>query len=421
MLLPDAVTARSVSGQFVVFGERQVSPLTYQPVVFTNADLVRLEPALLAISAERIKNAVWRDLDADGPWRGQIFLALHPAQSLDENVTIVSSRFENAWTYRVELPDVVSRIRLTRAIVGVVLLELANRNAGAHSAEIPAWLMDGLSQQLLVSSVSGVILSPPNKAVDGLLERRLVINESGLDPFAGVLRVLQQQPPLTFEQLNWPTAVQLSGGDGGVYRASAQLFVSDLLNLDNGPAKLRVMLEMLPRYYNWQTAFLKAFSANFFRPLDVEKWWALQTVSFLARDAGPAWTPAASRDRLNEILSVPVEIRSASNSLPVHADISLQVVIRSFDATRRSAVLQTKLRDLELAQLRMAPQLVVLCADYLHALADYLGQNAVPPRRVKHPPVSVKGDMTAVLKKLGELDARRRTIESAIKPDADTP
>jgi hypothetical protein len=422
--LPVAASARSVSGQFVVISAKQVSPLARRPAVLANADLVRLDPALLAVSAERIKESVWRDLGVSGRWRGQIFLALHPAQSLDENITIVATRFGNVWNCRVELPDLVSRTRLARALTGAVLLELANRNAGAHSAEIPAWLVDGLAQQLLASGAPGMILSPPTKTENGLLANRIIAVERGVDPLAGARRVLQQQPPLTFEQLNWPADAQLSGGDGGTYRASAQLFASELLRLNDGADRLRAMLHMLPRYYNWQTAFRAAFRADFPEPVDLEKWWALQTVSFLARDAGPAWTPAVSRDKLDAILSVPVEMRSASNSLPVHAEISLQVVIRSFDAARQAAFLQTKLRDLELAQLRMAPQLAVLSDEYRRALADYLGQNknAPPARRIKHASVSSpNGDIDAVLKKLDELDARRRTVESAIKPEAGIP
>jgi hypothetical protein len=46
----------------------------------------------------------------------------------------------------------------------------------------------------------------------------------------------------------------------------------------------------------------------------------------------PRWTPAVSRDKLEEILSVPVEMRTASNALPAHAEVSLQAVIRNFDS-----------------------------------------------------------------------------------------
>ena len=89
------------------------------------------------------------------------------------------------------------------------------------------------------------------------------------------------------------------------------------------------------------------------------------------------WTPAVSRDKLDDILSVPVEMRAASNTLPAHAEISLQAVIRNFDSAQQTAILQTKLRDLELAQLahvaavglsdrRLSPR----------TLADYLGERS---------------------------------------------
>ena len=227
--------------------------------------------------------------------------------------------------------------------------------------------------------------------MNGLPVSRTVTTERGLDPLAGTRRLLQNEPALTFEQLCWPTGGQLSGSDGGVYRACAQLLVNELLELKNGRAHLRAMLEMLPDCHNWQMAFQIAFRENFPRPLDVEKWWAVQVVSFVARDPGPCWTPAVSRDKLDEILSVPVEMRAASNALPAHAYISLQAVIRNFDRERQVAILQPKLRDLELAQLRMAAPLAALTDDYRRAIANYLGStsHAAPlPHLGKHPPPS---------------------------------
>ena len=421
------ISIRSVSGQFLVTGARQASALANQPVVAANTDLIRLEPALLAVSAERIKESLRRELgiNADAPWRGQICLALHPAQSLDEDVTIVSTPFINSWTYRVELPDVLSRTRFMRALTGVLLLEFADRDAGKRPAEIPDWLTDGLSQQLLAADSPETILSSPDKIVNDLPLTRTDKNQLGLDPLAGARRVLQNRSALTFEQLSWPTGAQLSGADGGVYRASAQLFVHDLLALKNGAAKLRAMLETLPRVYNWQTAFQTAFRQNFPEPLDVEKWWALQVVGFAAQSPGPQWTPAASRAKLDEILSVPVDLRAASNDLPAQAEISLQAVIRNFDPTQQTVILQAKLRDLELAQLRMTPRLAALTDDYRRALVNYLGQpgGAKPVSLwIKHAPVAPqKTDAAETLKKLDALDAQRRTIEATIPPDNSPP
>ena len=433
--LPDTSSARSVSGQFIVTGvpSRPVgSRLAAMPEIATNTDFVRLEPALLAVSAERIKvllgrelNPELRGLDLPPPPPGKIFLALHPAQSTDEGVTIVSRCSPGGWDYQVRLPDVLSRTRYLRAMTGVLLLESANRDTRARSAEIPAWLTDGLSQELLATVWQEIILSSPNKVMNGPPVSRTVKTARGMDSLAGARRVLRDHAALTFEQLSWPTDAQLAGDDGGVYRASTQLFVNELLALKNGPAHLRAMLETLPKFYNWQMAFQAAFRENFPRPLDVEKWWAVQVVSFVARNPGPAWTPAVSRDKLDEILSVPVKMRTASNALPAHAGISLQAVIRNFDRARQVAILQTKLRDLELSQLRMAAPFAVLTGEYRRAIADYLGsgQHTSPVLRwVKHPfTSSSKTIMNGTLRKLDALDAQRRAIESAIKPGGRSP
>jgi hypothetical protein len=416
--LPITGSARSVSGQFIVTGAFQSSLLFTTPGIVTDTNFVRLEPALLAVSAERVRETVWRELGINGPWRGKIFLMLRPAQSPNDDVTIVSKRLADGWGYYVLLPDVLSHTHFARAMVSVVLLEFANRNASTRSAEIPGWLTDGLSQQLLATDWREIILSSPSSNMNGLLESHTVGNHYDMDVLAGARRVLCDYPALTFEQLSWPTDAQLSGADGGVYRASAQLFVNELLDLKNGPAHLRTMLQSLPHFYNWQTAFQNAFGADFSRPLDLEKWWALQVVSFAARDPGSRWTPAVSREKLDEILSVPVEMRTASNALPTRASISLQAVIRSFDSGRQTEILQTKLRDFEVAQFRMAPQLAVLTAEYRMALADYLGENKpAAPVWNKHAPVYSKASPRDTLKKLDALDVERRTIEAAIKPD----
>jgi hypothetical protein len=423
---PGNISISSISGQFIVTGAPQISPLAGSPRA-ADPGLVRFEPALLAVSAERFKESLWRTLgiDAKTPWRGQIYLLLHPAQSLDENVAVLSRQTGGGWSYGVQLPDVVSQTRFARAMTGVLLLEFANRDAQSHSAEVPAWLADGLAQLLFPDGSPGFFLSAPGKIVNGMPVARTDMTKRGLDPLAGARLVLQNHPALTFEQLSWPTAAQLNGDDDGVYRASAQLFTSELLKLNDGPAHLRAMLESLPQYYNWQLAFQPAFRENFSSPLDVEKWWALQTVSFIARNPGPTWTPAVSRDKLDEILSVPVEMRAASNSLPFRAEVSLQAVIRNFDPAQQTAILQTKLRDLELAQLRMAAPLATLTDDYHRAIAGYLGQHdksAPAPRAAKHPaPAPQKTSAGDTVKKLDALDAQRRTIEDAIMPDALTP
>jgi hypothetical protein len=431
---PNPGLARSVSDQFIVVGvpSSSVRPgLAARPEIATNAVFVRLEPALLAVSAERIKDSLRRELNpelptpAPPPPAGKIYLVLHPAQSTNEMVAIVSQRSPGGWDYQVQLPDVLSRTRFLRAMTGVLLLESANRNSRDRAAEIPAWLTDGLSQELLAAAWQEIVLSAPNKTGNSLPVSRTVKTTSGVDSLAAARRVLRDQPALTFEQLSWPTEAQLLGHDGGAYRASAQLFVTELLALKNGPAHLRALLDNLPKFYNWQVAFQTAFRENFPRPLDVEKWWAVQVVNFLSRDPGPGWTPAVSRERLDEILRVPVEMRTASNSLPAHADISFQAVLRNFNRARQEAILLPKLRDLELAELRLAPLYAVLADGYRRALADYFGfgKRTRPASPLgKHPPlVPPRPTVGEILKRLDALDAQRRNLESPPKSDGKTP
>jgi hypothetical protein len=425
---PDGTATHSISGQFIIMGG-PVSSLASSPAIANDASLVRLEPALLSISAERIKGLLRRELgiSPDAPWQGKIYLVLHPAVSTDEDVTIVSQPFaDGEWSYRVQLPDVLSQTRFLRAITGVLLLEMANRNAaGGRSAEIPAWLTDGLALEPPAAASPELILSTPPKVEDGLPVSRTVETQRGLDSLANVHHVLRDQGTLTFQQLSWPTDAQAAGDDGGVFHANAQLFVSELLNLKNGPACLCAMLADMSECYNWQTAFQNSFRNWFPQPLDVEKWWALEVVGFVAHDPGPRWTPAVSRQRLDEILSVPVDVWTASNSLPDHAEISWQAVIRNFEPPQRTEILQVKLRDIELAELRMAAPLVALCDGYRRALADFLGQQVSPTSTQplgRRPVAAVKaGDARTTLKKLDALDAQLRAAEAQIKPDVLVP
>jgi hypothetical protein len=411
LLFPPAAI-HSLSGQFVVSSTPVTNPYFRRPNPDTNADYLRLEPSLLAVSAERFKVALWTQvgLAADAPWSGKIFLVLHPAHSLDEPVNITAQPFIGHWNYRLELPDLITRNCCAQAFSGVLLLEIANRNtpANGRAAAPPDWLVDGLARQVLEAAESKVILAAPVKTVNGIPQTRLDEKRRGIDPLAAARKVLQDFPALTFEQLSWPTGAQLNGGDGGVYLASAQLFVDELLALQNGPAKMRALLSQLPAHENWQAAFFDAFRENFRRPLDVEKWWSLRVVAFAARDPGSRWTPAVSRDRLAAALVVPVDIRHASNSLPAYAEISLQSVLQNFAPDRQVEIFQTRLRDLELIQLRLTPALAPVADGYRQVLADFLDAHKKNARRRP-------SNTTAMVKQLNALDARRRGAESKLK------
>ena len=436
--LPGQNFIHSVSGQFVVSSVSGGLPVFRNPAITANTNLVRLEPALLAVAAERFKVSLWQQLGlkSDSTWLGKIYFVLHPARSPDEAVTITSNPFLDRWNYRVEFPDATLNTRYARALSAVLLLEIANRTVkpGGHSAEIPAWLVDGFARQVLAADREQVIVVPPAQRKDGLPAGRFDQTKRDFDALATARRVLQNAPVLTFDQLSWPTEAQMNGADGGTYFASVQLFLHDLLALNNGPEKVRAWLAELPDHLNWQTSFFDAFRDDFKRPLDVEKWWALRVVNFAARDPGPRWTAATSRDRLESLLSVPVDYRNDASALPTHAEISLQAVLKNLPPDQRDAVARIKLRDLALVELRLAPPFGELADGYRAALADFLGEQkksapvavtdthgpALNPKvGIGAPIVSpagpaadhaapAKASLGETLKKLDALDRRRR-------------
>jgi len=402
----------SVSGQFVVSFTQPANPYFRHATAGTNTDLLRLEPSLLAVSAERFKVALWSQIGmaANAPWSGKIFLVLHPARTADEEVVIAAQPFIHTWNYRLELPDLIARNRCARAFSAVLLLEIATRNApvGGRSSVVPEWLADGLARQVILAAETPIFLSAPTKRENDIALTRQNNQRRGVDPLADARHVLQNFPALTFEQLSWPTDAQLNGDDGGVYLASAQLFVHDLLTLKNGAANLRSLLTQLPAHENWQAAFFAAFHVNFQRPLDVEKWWALRVVAFAARAPGPQWTSAVSREKLDAALAVPVDVRYASNSLPTYAEITLQSALKNFPPERQAEIFRTKLRDLELIQLRLTPPLAPVAAGYHQAFTDFLGGKK---KGFFHRPASA----SATIKKLDALDTQRRDVEVRLK------
>lgn len=433
-------SVRSVSGQFIVTALPGDSSWLRRINLSAETNLIRLEPAFLAVSAERFKLALWSQLGVrpGAAWSGKVFLTLYPAQSTNDDVNIEIVPLPHSWDYRVQMPNVVNRTRFARAMTGVLLLEIANRanpNPG-HSAELPPWLTDGLACQILGGEQGRLILSAPvekadavfvaganaTKVAGGVYETRVDKKARGSDPLAGARQTLQDFPALTYDELCWPSGAQMNGNDGGAYLASVQLFVVSLLGLEGGPEKMRSFLGRLPGCMNWQTAFYDAYHQHFKRALDVEKWWTLRVIRFASRDPGPRWTTDASRERLADLLAVPVEFRDSPDSLPDHTVVSLQDAIRNFKPEQINAILEIKRRDFELAQFRLAQPFAILADGYRSVITEYLGggrKNSQLAMKGKAALPGHRGLSTGdTVKRLDALDARRRDLEAKIDASA---
>jgi hypothetical protein len=407
-----AAPTQSSSGQFLVFAPPTLSLPTRFAAVSANTNYVVLEPTLLAVSCERIKQKLLLTLGSTAPWKGRIYLNLHTARSADETVTIVSEKFADGWNYRVDLPNLLQRERFVRAIVQVLLFELVDRNnPSPRSAEIPLWLVEGLARELRASSEVDLILSPPRWTVRGVAINPQSVESRWSNPLKTARGELDDRPPLTFQQLSWPEDGQLTGKDAGVYSGSAQLLVRRLLQFDDGQTCLRAMLDRLPHYYNWQLAFLKAFHTHFQSTLDVEKWWALQVVQFTGRDLTQTWTLAESRKELDGILRPRLDVRTAKDELPLEAEATVQTVIQTLPPAGQLQVLRRTLYELDLLRLCTAPELAPLVDDYRHTLRAYLQrQGLIEP--VAPPQTRTRrdaGTLKETIAELNALDTRRAT------------
>ncbi len=405
--VPKAFHSRS--GQFIV-SSTPPAPIG-NATLQTNRDFVRLDSTILPVSCERIKGILWRDLGMTEPYRGKIFLTLYPARSPEDTILIASGEFRDGWQYRVALPDVLDHSKFVDGIVQALLLEIANRGAADHGAEIPLWLTEGFSERILNSSEAEVILPPPSAArgtLRGPAAAFLTVDRRE-NPLQQVHQQLAGAPLLSFQQLSWPSPDELAGSTGQVYRATAHFFVNQLLNLPNGRACLRATVTELARYYNWQFAFLHGFQEHFRRPVEVEKWWTLQLMHFTGRELTQTWPADESWKKLDEVIRSDVQVRLSTNELPLHTEVKVQTIIDKWPPARQTEALQAKLRQLELLRVRLAKDLVPLLDQYHDTIQQYLQQRDQGHLFNKQ---AARQRLTAeTLRRLNALDQRRAQLQ----------
>jgi hypothetical protein len=356
----EPVTVRSQSGQFTVRGLPLGPPLAGYSTGAVS--YLRLDPSLTAVSLERIRQAVVSELGLGDQWRAPISITTHPAQEDNPRVLITSVHYKDGWGYRLDLPELVDKPRFMLAVVKVILLEFANRNAVTREAELPPWLAQGLATELEVGSLPTLALEPETKIA------RDAVNP---DPLSHARELLRRRPALTFTQLSLPEEDQLEGEDGELYQTCSYLLVHELLRLRNGRDCLRQMLVHLPQNLNWQTTFLSAFESVFPRLIDADKWYALGVSHLTGRERMSVWPLTTTFDYLDEILTTPVNVRIDRRELPISTQVRLQRIISEWEFDRQSPVLQQKLQQLDTLHLRAAPELVDVVREYYHVLDAY--------------------------------------------------
>lgn len=354
-----------------------------------------LEPALLVASCERMKNELLIQLGMPDQWRGNVDLNINPILPEDSEPLLTAIYSPTGWRYQLDLPFSIKAEHLARSLVHVLLLEIANRSTPQESVRVPFWLVEGMMGQLQ-SSTSPTLLLQENLSTVG--------DRTVLPPVEQMRARFRARPPLTFQELSWPTDDQLTNKDEPFYRASARLFVYELLHFKDGRACMSRFLTQLPRHLNWQVVFLESFQPHFASLRDAEKWWGLTCLNVTGHSLADRWSEQESAQKIQEALTVPVKVHTAANRLPNASSVPIQEVILHWAPAAQAVPLQKAVANLALMRPHLAPEFAPLLDEYCRILNIYLH---------KHTPkylTWVKADNTsprfqaATCKELGAVD-----------------
>ena len=415
------LTVRSSSGQFIVGGRPHWRVSTNSPP--DNSPLIELDPNILAVTCERIKHALLRELALPDLWRGRIYVEISPTLATNQAPILVAKPYLEGWQYQMAMPPGIEMPKLVRGLIQALLMEMANRNAGLRSGEIPLWLSEGLARHLVHTSEMDLVLPQPQwefNRVNVSWQARQAVRR---DPLSEARQRLRTHTALTFAKLCDPLPDPVPEETGKTSQASAELFVSQLLLLPGGRAALGQMLYELPLYLNWPSAFFNAYRAQFPRLLDVEKWWAVVLVQFTGQGPTQAWSVPVALQKLDETLRPPVLVTTDRKEMPRRTQLSVQQIMTEWDYLRQRIVLNGVMAQLRTARFRTPPELTALVDDYRTTIENYLNkrdQIGTARSLPGLPPMRADLLVGEVVKRLNELDQQRASIRSTNAPPANT-
>lgn len=391
-------TIASYSGQFVVHGSTMPVPRFLEPQV--KADYVEVTPQLAAVTAERVKYALLDELNLTDAYQQKVHLIVMPLARPENRITIVSRLYTDGVVFQMGLPGWMEHTRLIQALSQVLLSDVATRGSPG-SAEIPAWLSEGMAQRVQARVASTIVAN-----------RVLMTYEvSGYDRLRVAREVLGTNSCLTFHQLSFPES-EMSKEEARIYESSAHLFLAELLRLRGGPELLTRFLRTLPHTRNWQTAFYRVYQAHFQTALDVEKWWALSWFDLKSKEEQQTWPLGLSLQKLNNVLLTTMEVRESADRLPERREVPLQRVIEHSDWAAQSEVLSEKVRRMFFLQFNMPPETQQVLAEYRKTIGDYLERRTL----IGDSDRLVERLVRSTREELNQLDLKRESLRLMAGP-----
>ena len=403
-------TLRSSSGQFVVAAPQVQTRVLGAGGATNELGWIDLEAPMLVLTCERVKRALLWEFGVVDQWRGTIYVVVNGAMTNNQPAVIAAQAFLQGWQYRVEVPPRMEPSSLIRGLVHVLLLEIANRQAGPRSAEVPLWLSEGLMLHLVRSSLVDLAVPPPRETLNRVDVLSTLRETRRPDSLAIARERLKDHAAMSVARMGEVVPESLAPETWKTFQASAQLFVHSLLQLQGGRSMLFGTVYRLAGALNWQSAFLESFESFFPRMLDVEKWWSVMLVHFTNQDPLNAWSIPDARAKLADVLQPPIVQSLNPAEPPQRTRVSLQQVIKEWEYSRQAQVLQGVVNQLMVMRVKLPPEMVSLADDYRQVLSEYSDSRrrllrTRPLLGSSQPPVDRL--VAATLRQLDELDLRR--------------
>jgi hypothetical protein len=401
-----ADTFGSQSGQFVVHGRSGSKAPQYSIITNTPA-LIELEPQLVAIAAERTRQAVLQELGLADGFQEKVHIIVLDLASPDQPIGIISELYSDRFSYKIAVPGRVESSKFVKALVQVVLLEVANRGS-RRSAELPTWLVEGMTRQVL-SGVSPALIH--NK-------KPLTTELVGYDRLRNSRTFLQTNAPLTIQELSFNDLSRMPAAERERFESCSHLLVHSLLRLKGGPELMKRLVQTLAGTLNWQTAFFSAYQPYFTGPLDIEKWWMLNWLDLKNREGRATWSVPLSMQRLDALLLTTTEMQLQTNSIPKRSETTLQQLIGSTDFRTHRQVLGQKLQQLFFLSVNLSPELMPLASAYEQVIESYLAKrslNEYQPGLKSDPEQRLQMLIRQTVTSLDQLDRTRDKLKAERK------
>jgi hypothetical protein len=148
--------------------------------------------------------------------------------------------------------------------------------------------------------------------------------------------------------------------------------------------------------------------------LDVEKRWAVDVLAFVSTDPSAVWSKALALERLEDVVSIPAQVRLAADKLPERKILSLQELITTWTFQAQVPALEERMTRLGLLRYTVPVDLVPLVDGYRRSLAEYVQRRSLAGRASQmrmQAPDSINLVIQDALKDLEQLDKRRKDMQ----------